>query len=331
MDLLTQGLLGAALAQSAAKKEETRTATWVGFLAGLLADADVLIRSSDDHLLNIEFHRHFSHSIFFIPLGALIAALILWPFAKNKLNFKRLYIFSLLGYSLSGVLDACTSYGTHLFWPVINERIAWNLISIIDPVFTLTLMLAVIFSFRKYNFKIARWGLLLATVYMSIGWLQLQRAETALFELAEQRQHRIERFIVKPTISNLILWRSIYQANNTLYVDGIRTGLSNTQIYTGNSVTLFDPEKDIKNIDKSSVLYNDILRFTEFSDGYVAMSPDYKNILSDVRYSNETLGINPLWGLEINSDKPDQHAKFNFYRIFSSEYKEHFLKMLRGD
>ena len=45
----------------------------VGLAAGLLADADVLISSANDPLLNIEYHRHFSHSLFFIPIGAAIA------------------------------------------------------------------------------------------------------------------------------------------------------------------------------------------------------------------------------------------------------------------
>lgn len=64
MDLLTQGLLGAALAQAGSKQQETRVATGVGFFAGLIADADILIQSDQDPLLTVEFHRHFTHSIF---------------------------------------------------------------------------------------------------------------------------------------------------------------------------------------------------------------------------------------------------------------------------
>lgn len=77
MDLLTQGLLGGVLAQSVARKEEKKLATLVGIAAGLLADADVLISSSSDPLLNIEYHRHFTHSLLFIPFGAAIALALL--------------------------------------------------------------------------------------------------------------------------------------------------------------------------------------------------------------------------------------------------------------
>ena len=85
MDLLTQGLLGTAMAQAGAKQQEIRIATGIGFLAGITADVDILIQSENDPLLNIEFHWHFTHSLFFVPLGALIVALLLWPFLRKRL------------------------------------------------------------------------------------------------------------------------------------------------------------------------------------------------------------------------------------------------------
>lgn len=91
MDILTQGLLGGVLAQSVAGKNEKKIATFAGVVAGLLADADILIRSSSDPLLNIEYHRHFSHSLLFIPIGAAIALIILWPLLHRHIATKRLY------------------------------------------------------------------------------------------------------------------------------------------------------------------------------------------------------------------------------------------------
>ena len=149
MDLFTQGLLGATMAQAGAQQRETRIATGIGFVAGIAADADILIQSEQDPLLNIEFHRHFSHSLFFVPFGALIVAMVLWFLLRRRLSFARLYFFTLLGYCLSGVLDAFTSYGTHLLWPLSNERVAWSIISVIDPIFTLILLVAAIIAFKK--------------------------------------------------------------------------------------------------------------------------------------------------------------------------------------
>lgn len=329
MDILTQGLLGAVLAQTGAQRNETRIATGVGFASGLLADVDALIRSSTDPLLTLEYHRHFTHSLVFIPIGALIAALILWPIVRKRLGFARLYLYALLGYSLSGALDACTSYGTHLLWPFMQEPIALHLISIIDPVFTLILLIAMVVSVKKNTRIAAQLGLALAGVYMLCGWAQNQRAVPVIEAMAVERGHNIERLVVKPTLGNLLLWRSIYQTNGRLYVDSVRVGLiSESRVYQGDSVALFKLERDLPDLSPSSVLYKDIQRFIKFADGFAAIDPDRPNVLTDIRYSNVPNSIKPLWGIELDMNKPEQHANYNFYRDLSKENRQRFLSML---
>ncbi|MFC1589456.1 metal-dependent hydrolase [Pseudomonadota bacterium] len=336
MDVLTQGLLGAALSQSIAKKEEVRLATGVGFVAGLIADVDILISSASDPMLNIELHRHFSHSIFFIPLGALIAALLLWP-VLNRLSsieipsFKRLYVFCLLGYSLSGFIDACTSYGTHLLWPLNDDRIAFHLISIIDPIFTGALMIAVIMAWRNHRPRLAHIGLLLCGSYLLLGAMQLNRATDQAMALAESRQHVVEKLIVKPSFANILVWRSTYIANDTIYVDAIRAGLTESKVYPGSSIDLFVPERDAIGIPKDSVLYADILRFEKFSDGFIAMEPGKDDLLGDVRYSMSPIKIATLWGITLDKNKLDEHAHYGFYRATSPDDRKIFMSMLRGD
>jgi len=334
MDLLTQGFLGAGMAQSGAKCDEVRLATGVGFFSGLLADIDILIKSENDPLLNIEYHRHFTHSIFFVPFGALIAAFLAWFFFRKQLTFGRVYWFALLGYCLSGVLDTLTSYGTHLLWPLSDERIAFNMISVIDPVFTLILVVAVIIAFKKSNCVAARIGLLLVSVYLLFGWSQLQRAEAVAEKLAMWRGQAMERLLVKPTLANLILWRSIYQSDGRLYVDAIRVvPFSETRIYPGESIELFDRVRDVGDLPASSVLAGDIARFTHFSDGLVALwtePKEHTQVLIDVRYSNLPMTVAPLWGIEIDVTEPGYHAKYSLYRDTSSETRKKFLALLMG-
>lgn len=134
MDVLSQAVLGASLSQSFVNdKSKLFSALIIGALAGMAPDLDVLINSSDDPLLFLEFHRQFTHSLFFIPFGALLCSLFFYPLIKRKLTFKQIYLFALLGIATHGMLDACTSYGTQLFWPFSNQRIAWSTVSIIDP------------------------------------------------------------------------------------------------------------------------------------------------------------------------------------------------------
>ena len=331
MDLLTQGLLGSAMAQSGAQQKEVRLATGIGFFSGLLADADILIQSSNDPLLNIEFHRHFTHSLFFVPFGALIAALLLWPFVRKRLAFRRIYLFAFLGYLFSGVLDAFTSYGTHLLWPLDESRIAYNMISVVDPVFTIVLLIAVIYAFKKHTKIAARTGLALAALYLVFGWTQLQRAETVVQTLANDRGHVIEELLVKPTLANLVLWRSIYQVDGHLYVDAIRVGIfTDPHVYKGESIEKFVLERDMVGLSQTSVLAEDIRRFTNFSAGLVAIQPEQPNVLIDVRYSNLPTTVAPLWAIEMDRENPDEHAKYSLFRDASKETREKFLSLLFG-
>ena len=329
MDLLTQGLVGGVLAQSLARKNEKKIATLVGVVAGLLADADILIRSSSDPLLNIEYHRHFSHSLVFIPVGAAIATLLLWPFVRRHLSARRLYLFSLAGYSMSGVLDAFTSYGTHLFWPFSDERVALNIISIVDPVFTLILLVTLLTGLRLGHRKVAFAGLVMCVMYLGMGFVQLQRAEQVAEELRDKRGHLAMQSVVKPTLANLVLWRSVYIHDDRIYVDAIRVGLFDAgRVIEGESVARFSFEKDLPQLDESSVLYRDIVRFLSFSDGYVALDPMQANVLGDIRYSMLPVSASPLWGIVIDPDRPQVHADYQFFRDSSPSVRETFLNLL---
>ncbi|MDT8282362.1 MAG: metal-dependent hydrolase [Gammaproteobacteria bacterium] len=58
MDPISQAVLGASLSQSFSKdKTQLKSALVIGALAAMTPDLDVLIRSADDPLLFLEYHR----------------------------------------------------------------------------------------------------------------------------------------------------------------------------------------------------------------------------------------------------------------------------------
>ncbi|OGT00247.1 MAG: hypothetical protein A3F73_09915 [Gallionellales bacterium RIFCSPLOWO2_12_FULL_59_22] len=332
MDILTHGLLGGTLAQSCGRKGEARAATTVGFLAALLADADALIRSTTDPLLTLEYHRQFTHSLIFIPVGALLVALLLWPafnLFKRPLGFKRIYLYAFLGCATSGLLDACTSYGTHLLWPFTGERIAWSIVSIFDPLFTLILGASMLLGLRRHSTLPPRIGLLLAAAYLSAGWFQHQRAEEAMRMIAALRGHEAGKLTVKPTMGNLLLWRSIYRADGLYHVDAVRTGGA-VKVYPGETARAFDAARDLPGLSRGSVLYNDIRRFDFFSDGYLALHPEDPGLLGDVRYAMLATSTRPLWGIRLDTQNPQTHAQFETSRRISQEEIVRFTGMLMG-
>lgn len=331
MDILTQGITGALVAQLGARPEYRRQATIAGFAGGLLPDADTLIRSSTDPLLSLEFHRQFSHSLLFNPVGALIATLILLPFMHKTLPAKRLYIFCLMGYSSAGILDACTSYGTQLLWPFSGERIAWNLIAIIDPVFTIGILIAVIVCWRNTHSRAARYGIGFAAMYLLLAFSQQQSAKQIQHTIANNRDHQIERSVIKPTLGNIILWRSIYQYDGQYYIDGIRPAfLGQSLLYKGDAIPAYHPDKRTKRFAENITQYQDILRFDKLSNGYLVVHPKDRNVLGDIRYAMLPNSIEPLWGIHLSPGKDKEHVTQALFRSHDAKTRERFISMLLG-
>ena len=329
MDPITQGTVGAAFAQSTANKNNILRIGVIGFLAGLAPDLDVLIRSSNDPILFLEYHRQFSHSLFFIPFGSLIVALLIFPLIKKSMSLKTVYIASFLGYATHGLLDACTSYGTQLFWPFSNERVTWNNISIVDPLFTIPILILVGTAIktrkRLFSFFAIGW----AAFYLSLGFVQYERALSAANELVESRGHNAERLTLKPSFGNLILWKSIYQHEQTFYVDAIRTVQSST-VCLGESIKIFNYQQHLPGLDKESQQAEDVERFRWFSQDYLGFD-DEKNLVTDVRYSMLPNQIEPMWGLVIDDQRDiNEHAIWWTGRDLDQSQLSLFKEMLSG-
>ena len=331
MDPLTQGTLGAALSQTAATPARIRAFALIGALAGLAPDLDILIRSSTDPLLYLEYHRQFTHSLLFIPVGALLVTLIAWPLARRSLRFPEAFLAALLGYATHGLLDACTSYGTQLFWPFSDARIAWNWISVVDPLFSVPLFGLVILAAvrRRRDFAIA--GLCWALGYLALGALQHHRAHGLTEALARERGHDPVRASVKPGFANLLVWKSIYEADGRLHVDGIRVSLTGS-ICPGDSIAAFDPGRDLPWLHPHSQQARDLARFAWYSNGWLAVDPEDPDYVVDVRYAALPNRIDALWGLKVNENAAnDSHAVWHVVQSRRSEDLARLLDLLAGD
>jgi inner membrane protein len=330
MDLVTQGLAGAVLAQSVARPAQVRLAAAIGTVAGLLPDADVVLGAPDDPLRNLELHRHFTHALVLAPAGALLVAALAWPLTRGKLRFVQVYAFALLGVASAGLVDACTSFGTHLLWPFSEERVAWNLVAIIDPLFTLPLLAGVVLALRRRSAAPARAGLALALAYLLAAVVQRERAEAAARELARERGHDPVRLEVKPTMANVVLWRSVYLADDRFHVAAIRVGWSGARAYPGGSVPRFDARELPDDVARDSVLAEDIARFGRITDGYLARHPHRPEVLGDARYAMLPNSTIPLWGIVVDPARPDRHVEFLALREMNAAVRRDFLAMLRG-
>lgn len=332
MDPLTQGVLGASLPQSSSNAKHVASAGLLGFFAGMAADLDVLIQSSTDPLLFLEYHRQFTHSLIFIPFGGLICALVLHQILGRRrgLTFRESWLFCTLGYATHAVLDACTTYGTMLFWPFSDARIAWNTISIIDPLFTVPLLVGVVLAARSSKPRYAQIALVWALSYMALGLWQRNEAIQIGEELAAQRGHSPLRLEAKPSFANIILWKVVYETEDEFYVDAARVGIS-PKIFVGDVVQKLNLERDLPWLDLSSQQARDVERFRWFSNGYIARDPEHANRVIDIRYSMLPNEIASLWSIELRPEaKPTDHAAYLVHRDSGPETVSRLWSMLSG-
>lgn len=304
MDPVTHALLGACTGFSLFGKRLGKKAGAIGALSAFVPDADVFIRSSTDPLLALEYHRHFTHSLAFAPIGAAIVA-SLWLFQKtSRAHFGWLWLCAVTAYLTHCLLDSATTYGTQLLWPFSNMRVGWDWISIVDPIPTAFLIAGVILVFRRNSFRPATLALIFFVAYIGWGIIQHARATKAQALIAFGRGHKIERWEVMPTIGNNIVWRSIYESNGRLYTDRIRAGwLSKPTVREGESLplaTIDDLGPAEKAVNQRARAFE---RFSWFSSGWVARSPNDPAIIGDMRYSLSPAKFDPIWGIRYTPEK----------------------------
>lgn len=329
MDPVTHGLIGASASQSVVSKEQLRPAAIIGMLSAMLADLDVFITDPADPLLNIEIHRQFSHSFIFIPIGALIASGLVWYFFRNKMSFKKIYALSFLGFATAGIVDTFTSYGTKLLWPFLDTRYSWDLISVFDPLFSAVILGLLIFTLYKKNPKISWFVGAWIVLYLSIAVIQQQRGKSVAKAIAEQQNHQIKRLVVKPTLGNQLLWSIRYVAQDTLYAEGVRLSLFDHKVYQGDTAPLLNWQKQYEKF-KGTTLYKDIRRFDNLSEGYLIQHPKKKSIIGDGRYAMLPTDMSPLWGIKVDTTKPDRHLPFKTFREATPAVRDAYLDMLLG-
>ncbi|WP_028670701.1 metal-dependent hydrolase [Saccharospirillum impatiens] len=331
MDILTHGLIGGALAQSLAKKHRLLVASLAGFVGGILADIDILVRSSEDPLLNLEVHRALTHWLVFIPVGGLVAALILWPLLRRTLPFRKLALFTTAGYATHALLDACTSYGTQLFGPFSGNPVAWNLISVVDPVATLLLMAGFGIALTRRQAGAARVGVALMLTYLTVGGLQHERVRAQVQSIAAGQGHQPERLVVKPTLGNLVLWRTLYEFDGHYYINAIRAGFG-TDAIPGDRTPVLDYQSAFAPLETDSRLFQDIERFHRFASGYLVWHPEQPGVIGDVRYAMLPHEVAPIWGIRLpaNWRTAEGTVSFEHFRRTDVETRQAFLDMVLG-
>jgi inner membrane protein len=227
MDPPTHGLLGAVLGQALFGRTLGRRALLWGAVGGMLPDVDVVM-SAAGPMGEWLYHRGLTHALWVPPVAGALLGTAMAQRARRKQpdrdahagDWRWLFVLTLLSHPL---LDFCTAYGTVLLAPFSHRRFAIDAIAIIDPVYSLLLLAALVLGLaRGVASRSARVAaasaLLLSTAYLGYGLVLNEQAERlARTQLAEEgiRADQVDAY---PTLLQLYLRRLVARSGDEIHV-----------------------------------------------------------------------------------------------------------------
>lgn len=288
MDSLTQIVLGGAVAAAIAPPRHRRAALLAGAALGTLPDLDMIPVSLllDDPIGRMTWHRGPTHSLLVLPL----LAWLIWAFFKRRggrvaESPRRWWWAILLALVTHPLLDAFTVYGTQLWWPLPASPTMWSSVFIIDPLYTVWLLIACIAAWLLRGRPAAQTvlvaGLALSTAYL--GWSLLAKTmvdRQASRALAAVGLGDAPRFSV-PTPFNTLLWRVVAMTPDG-YVEGERS------LFDGDAPMHFDRYLSDKSAETAAADLPAAARMAWFNRGFQrARVYDDALVLTDLRMGSE--------------------------------------------
>jgi len=276
MDSITQIVLGAACGEAILGKKIGNRALLFGAIGGTIPDLDVFIGKLlfNNEIDSMAFHRGFMHSFLFAILGSIaFGALVFWLYNRGKRygmttqkEWMWLFFASIFTHP---ILDSFTAYGTQLFAPFSNYRVAFNNISVADPLYTfpfLVLLIVVMFLKRHSSKRrlFLQLGLGVSSLYMMLTIVNKYHVNGVYKRALAEEQIDYLRFQTQPTILNNFLWYGIAETADNYFV-GFYSILDA-------SPTVSKWHKLSKNHDLIGYMPKDLETLSWFSGGYYSLS-----------------------------------------------------------
>ncbi|WP_367111241.1 metal-dependent hydrolase [uncultured Psychrobacter sp.] len=277
MDSLSQIVLGASVQGAILGKYQGRKAYLYGAILGTLPDLDVII-SYGDPISNMTYHRGFSHSLIVLTAVGLSGAWLIsryhkWRNLPLPYSFRRLAAAMTLALTTHPILDSFTVYGTQLLWPL-HEAINLTPISIasifiIDPLYTLPLLIAMIIGFIKgrklvvFNKgwlvncqRFAVWMLVVSSSYLLLSIaLKYYAQYQAKQALSAAGINDIIRSKTMPVLPTILMWRTLAEDEQNRLIE-IRGSVLDKRLPEYRYLTQYDNSPELRaNVPNASQPY----------------------------------------------------------------------------
>jgi inner membrane protein len=267
MDSLTHATLGACIGKLMLGKPLGRRALLWGAVAQNLPDMDGLANLWLPTSEGLLAHRGLTHSL---PVGIMAAAGLAllahrWP-PNSGVAAWQWFLFFALQLVVHDLLDTTNAYGTGLLEPFSHERFSVHLLYVIDPLFTLPLLIStlVLLGYRQYG---VGWGWAIAGLCWTLVYLGAVLASKSIASRGIRQSLSAARiwdsgFFVTPTPFNSLLWYAVAKREPGYYV-GYRSAFEDPGHRT--AFTFFPQQKPLLAGAQSPV---DVARLLTFADGY---------------------------------------------------------------
>jgi inner membrane protein len=235
MDSLSQIALGAAVSVAVfRRKQPVWQSALLGALVGTLPDLDVLI-SHGDPISDMTYHRTESHALFYLTLISPLLAWLWLKIGRRPGLFKTSLLAVWLVLVTHPLLDMLTIYGTQLGLPFTDYPYGTGSVFVIDPLYTVPLLIGTTLVLAGRRLRWNSVGLLLSTAYLGFGLLAQQQV-TALAQAQLPSQLLSQsaaagsnaKLLVTATPFNTLLWRLLVVEEGQ-YFEGYYSLLDKTQ------------------------------------------------------------------------------------------------------
>jgi inner membrane protein len=292
MDLITQGLLGATVGYAATGKTlGNKKSIIYGALFGMLPDVDIVFdRFSSHPLAQLFYHRGITHSLFFAPIMAILIGFFVQ--LKQKGNFKEWFYLSFWAIVTHPILDLFTTYGTQLLLPFSNHRFGLNAVSIIDPLYSVPLLIAILIIWFSKNQIFARIfnavTLFLTTTYLLMGVAQYDMALERIVKEGKKNNWNGHCEVFTGLFS-IFERRAVFYEGNQIHI----AHFSNSSDKPIQWVTFEQVECPLTS--------PEIELFKWFSHGHILIQKQEKGYLfRDIRFGIYPHPMDGLWGIEVD-------------------------------
>lgn len=297
MDSVTHIVLGACVGEVVMDKKAGKKAMLWGALAQSVPDIDFINGAWMPLTKELMAHRGITHSFLFAFVVSLFLALVAskWH-KKDAISTSKWFSFFLIEVLIHLLLDSLNNYGTGLLEPFSTERIAFNILYVADPLFTIIPLFVFLFLlFSKmdhlHRIKWARIGILAPVFYCCFALLNKFNIEKSV---AKHVTHS-SKYFTAPTLLNNFLWTAVIQDST-----GFQVGYKS--IFSKNEFVFTRFEQHETYLD-SIHDHQEVMDLKVFSQGFYSLEK-----------WNDTLVFNDLRFGQINGwENPSSKFAFHYF------------------